>query len=159
MTLDLKKLSEFALAATPGPWYAGTVHVYQTNHITRDIWNVAAPPYSGMREHWDKDRAYIAAFDPPTTLALLDRIEEMEKMNNNWMLDAQVDDARISALEAQLKLAREAVQRVAIQVLPQEYEEECGDELDDATMAEAYELVVLEARSYLTKLDAMEGTG
>lgn len=119
MTLDLKKLREVNLAATQGKWqHNGASAVWIGEHK----FIASVNDHSG---NWaPEDAAYIAAFDPPTTLALLDRIEELRRNSvprsrhdamNQEINEAaaklkQVQDAahaRISALEAQLKLARE----------------------------------------------------
>jgi hypothetical protein len=78
---DLTELRRIAEAATPGPWFQGRdgrhyesdLDVYSerepsdTSHdIATHIWSVA-------------DAAHIATFDPPTVLALLDRLERAEK--------------------------------------------------------------------------------
>jgi chromosome segregation ATPase len=78
----LRKLAE---KATPGPWHAsyGTwPTIYQTHHVTRDVWHVAS-----LGDHYgmltgskvDEDAAYIAAAHPAAILQLLAALDEAEK--------------------------------------------------------------------------------
>lgn len=81
---DLTKLREIAEAATPGPWACGMTTFGDpqegpTHACVRvenaDWWdNIAV--IEGSAEG-DLNMAHIAAFDPPTVLALLDEIEEL----------------------------------------------------------------------------------
>lgn len=79
--LDLTKLREIAEAATPGPWEAGMT----TFGDPRDGATHACVRVEGA--HWtdhlavgegcaeaDLNMAHIAAFDPPTVIALIDEI-------------------------------------------------------------------------------------
>lgn len=71
MTLDLKRLREIANAATPGPWRAaeyGAVMTMENEDVAQgDLGQV------------EENAAHIAAFNPETVIALLDRIEALEK--------------------------------------------------------------------------------
>lgn len=76
-TLD--QLEALAKAATPGPWIFAKdgSHIYQTAHITRDVWEIP---------HREADMPYIAAANPQTILALIsqlraanERIGELEE--------------------------------------------------------------------------------
>jgi alkanesulfonate monooxygenase SsuD/methylene tetrahydromethanopterin reductase-like flavin-dependent oxidoreductase (luciferase family) len=77
---DWDELERLAEAATAGPWrtidFAGDVHVY-----AGDDECVAA--YTGCYESCavsieSRDAAFIAAADPPTVLALIARVRELE---------------------------------------------------------------------------------
>lgn len=57
-----------------------------------------------------------------------------------------------TAMESKLAQAVAALERIAIQVTPEEYEAECGDELDDTSATEAYEAMILEARAAMAEL-------
>lgn len=77
---DLKKLRELAENATPGPWedYYETgirpcVMAYDEND--KGLRSVRA--YVADTQ-FSPDRAYIAAANPETVLALIDRIEKLE---------------------------------------------------------------------------------
>ena len=68
----IAKLRAVAAAATPGHWR-------RTHHGT---WEVEAPPNQlvadcGTVDLAEQDAAHIAAFDPPTVLALLEEIERL----------------------------------------------------------------------------------
>lgn len=74
--LDLTQLRKIAVAATPGPW---AWHSRQT--VDGDQWAVFSPRSTALANNndgWAPDAAHIAAFDPPTVLALLDRLEAAE---------------------------------------------------------------------------------
>jgi hypothetical protein len=62
-------------------------------------------------------------------------------------LKAQLDAEHVKAIKLET-----ALRRVAIQVTPEEYEEECGSEMDEMTGMEAYEAVVIDARTELIKI-------
>lgn len=77
--LDLKALRKVAEAATAGPWVQGYLN---------EVWAGGKAPIVNWQGFDDSDRgraehfanaAHIATFDPPTVLALLDRIEAAEK--------------------------------------------------------------------------------
>lgn len=64
-------LRALALAATPGPWRtSGDRQVYEA---------ICGFTVAGVRR--DYDAAYIAACDPQTILALLDRLDRLEAMH------------------------------------------------------------------------------
>lgn len=71
MTLDLDHLRRVAEAATPGPWeQERDGHIVCEATVRGDLVAEAS--------HWTTDAAHIAAFDPPTVLALIDRLEAAE---------------------------------------------------------------------------------
>lgn len=81
--LDLPALRDIANAATPGPWAT-----YDAGG-PGDDWPIEAGPEAeylghspddGVRAGFtEPDATHIAAFDPPTVLALIDRAEAAEK--------------------------------------------------------------------------------
>lgn len=82
---DLKKLRELAEAATPGPWeVSGTGQqvlkeadvTYGNQRICET--NSMASHYPGKTSCW-KNIAFIAAANPETVIALIDRIEKLEE--------------------------------------------------------------------------------
>jgi hypothetical protein len=74
MTLDLEALRLIAKAATPGEWQWRAI---PPGVCGPDgcICNTVSTRGSAQQL---MDAAYIAAFDPPTVLALLDRIRALE---------------------------------------------------------------------------------
>lgn len=81
---DLKKLRELAEVATPGPWeVSGTGQQvlkeadvpYGDQRICET--NSMASHYPGKTSCW-KNIAFIAAANPETVIALIDRIEKLE---------------------------------------------------------------------------------
>lgn len=69
--LDLGKLREVASAATPGPWGRAT-----TDGMG---WAVHRGEHETVALYADRDDAeHIATFDPPTVLALIERVERAE---------------------------------------------------------------------------------
>ncbi len=81
--IDKAKLREIAQKATPGPWQRSGVRQKLGDEdclmVGPDGFNIAALPI-GRRpnEHASAfcDAAHIAAFDPPTVLAILDELEK-----------------------------------------------------------------------------------
>lgn len=83
----LAELREIAGKATPGPWCWYTdgnlmdgatgfaVHSKSDTEDSRVGFDLAVMEYDQMGQ---LDASHIAAFDPPTVLAMLDRIEELE---------------------------------------------------------------------------------
>lgn len=87
MSFNLKTLRDIALRATPGPWDWYTdgnpvdgatgfaVHSKSDTEDSRVGFDLAVMEYDQMGL---SDAKHIAAFDPPTVIQLLDRIEELE---------------------------------------------------------------------------------
>jgi len=89
---DLTELREIAEAATPGPWEVGITTFGDPND---------GPTHSCVREagsEWfdhvaasegcdeaDLNMAHIAAFDPPTVIALIDELERLRR----WKREAK----------------------------------------------------------------------
>lgn len=83
--LDLTALRKVAESATPGPWEAKQGAVAPGKKVVgpRESNDLGRGPIVLMQPiFWDKrsaaNAAHIAAFDPPTVLALLDRVEAAE---------------------------------------------------------------------------------
>lgn len=81
--LDLEHLRKVAEAATPGPWepadedgWIGADGCYVVSSDENSI-NRADRPI-GLAYNRPSDAEHIAAFDPPTVLALFDRLEASE---------------------------------------------------------------------------------
>ena len=82
---DLTKLREIANAATPGPWERGMTTfgdpregaTHACVRVEGAHWTDHLVVSDGCDEA-DRDMAHIAAFDPPTVLALIDRLEAAE---------------------------------------------------------------------------------
>lgn len=100
--IDLDALRRIALAATPGPWEADGNEVSQHRSCPEPWHTVVGTEvaclsccYGGTAEGVSRteDAGYIAAFDPPTVLALLDRLKAAEAA-----LDRLTSDDMISAL-------------------------------------------------------------
>lgn len=73
----LTELRRIAQAATPGPW---RMHDLDDSDVTAYITSAALPPIMPdlAEVRFADDARYIAAFSPPTVLALLDRVEHLE---------------------------------------------------------------------------------
>ena len=67
--LNLAHLRSIAGAATPGPWH----ETPYDNAIESVDWDCIADDV-----YYSQDRWYIAAFDPPTVLSLIARVEQAE---------------------------------------------------------------------------------
>ena len=77
--LDLTQLREVAEEATPGPWEAKPyLYGVQDGRI-----RVTSPSddneYNLVETVLPENAAHIATFDPPTVLALIDRVEKAEQ--------------------------------------------------------------------------------
>lgn len=81
---DLTQLREVAEAATPGPWVTAgrtaveSVHDCSPQHDCRGIAATSGMSRHPVRPAEEADATHIATFDPPTVLALLDRLEAAE---------------------------------------------------------------------------------
>ena len=84
---DLEELKQIAQNATPGQWTTGSTDftgefdytVYGVKPIAPTDWAPDNSPAFAYCEGMDaQDATYVAAFDPPTVLALIDRIEKLE---------------------------------------------------------------------------------
>lgn len=124
----LTELLEVCRKATPGPWERGSA--YTASIMGSDGQMVA-----------------------DTLCAQKRRDITGKKPNDNAAFIAALNPARAIQLIEALMKAVDALKRVVIQILPEEYEGECGDEMDADTMAEAYELIILEARAALAAIE------
>lgn len=102
--LDLTKLREIAEAATPGKWER-VVDNDSRRPIEVSIWSEVANyyPVEGMvigNPNHMADATHIAAFDPPTVLALLDEIERLRgACDRAWWWEEADEDYVFSAGE------------------------------------------------------------
>ena len=109
--LDLTKLREIAAAATPGPW--GVYDANEGMSPPRPYWSVANNEFHNPTnldalaidisiDYGDKDdAAHIAAFDPPTVLALIAEVERLRDAlaSSEYMRDVQRKDRTAQAFE------------------------------------------------------------
>ena len=77
----IRDLKGAALKATPGPWHGWGVgdevrNIYQTSHVTRDVWKIAECHHSP-----DTDVHFIALANPKN---ILDLCEYIEKLNEKY---------------------------------------------------------------------------
>ena len=76
---DLDKLYELAQAATPGPWsWAGSSYINAVSMTNPENATVVCEMASVDDQEARNDAAYIAAADPTTILALIDRCQRAE---------------------------------------------------------------------------------
>ena len=87
MTLNLDDLEATAKAATPGPWIADPPSAWDTDDVGGYLLQAAVRVKDSGSITWDDhggevfkpaDAEHIAAFDPPTVLALIARLREAE---------------------------------------------------------------------------------
>lgn len=88
--LNLNELRKVAEAATPGPWVARDFSETYSDGSRTEAWSVEANETPVVDVAFDRDYGspmggaesadarHIATFDPPTVLALLDRVAELE---------------------------------------------------------------------------------
>ncbi|MDJ1370644.1 hypothetical protein C7K25_04565 [Gulosibacter molinativorax] len=99
----LAELRKIAGRATPGPWSAmgyddypgdeGVCILGAANTATGSHMIGYSLPNGRSRDQVESDGAHIAAFDPPTVLALLDRIAELEaELGGIRARDQEVND-------------------------------------------------------------------
>lgn len=89
----LAELRRIAEAATQGPWdrSEGDTDIYIVGGCDRDVAHIDLLGLANARAQ-DRDNArHIAAFDPPTVLALLDEIERLREGRS--LAQAAVEDA------------------------------------------------------------------
>lgn len=82
--LDPKELRKVAEAATPGPWEAKQTPIHTPSGEGGDYY-VACPSgidvasmVGSSYEQEEPDALHIATFDPPTVLALIERVQAAE---------------------------------------------------------------------------------
>lgn len=76
--LDLAKLEEVALAATPGPWEAtgGNVTNWHDHTYEMEWMSNGQGCIDGTNANYRADAIHIATFDPPTVLRLIAELKE-----------------------------------------------------------------------------------
>lgn len=98
--IDVKRLRKVAEAATPGPWSAcvrNSLMAVTTADGGLSVSTVGMPEHPGAIE----DAGHIAAFDPPTVLALLDRLEAAEaavRRTKRFLCDVQISTGQSPAV-------------------------------------------------------------
>ena len=137
MTIDTTKLRELAQKATPGPWE-------QINHIvfteTGDLEWVVANARSGNSII---DAEYIAAANPATVLALLDKLDGTESMflaacadlgAINKLLGLDPDDGGAEPILYEVKrlIAIESAARNLVKVKGRHHSEQAMNQLLEA---------------------------
>lgn len=135
MTIDLDALERIAQAATPGPWDIE----YEVEHYDygpserwpstligprRNPPGVLAEKYGNrineIAELRDEDAEHIAAFDPPTALALIARIREAEREMHARELHHFEEEKLRAEAEAERDRYRNAIE--AATAVPNEFE-------------------------------------
>lgn len=173
MTIDLDALERIAQAATPGPW--------EWEPPSEDDWPSAdqslvtsRPGSDGYRDvvvaGWgydasgtdasDEDRAHIAAFDPPTALALIARVRELEAIVNDGGKQAAKYWTRLTAAERALEAERANVKRVQAEAL-REAAEALTESTSELNPNNGYELAyinctAIDVRELLSRADRIE---
>ena len=140
--LNLDALRKIAEAATPGPWRREPVKGYCDDNVLTDAPNYQTKPNGNYvastglagghsKQNFQNDAAHIAAFDPPTVLALIDlaRVEHDRRNRqgthgpdcHTWgprhydclMAHVATLTADLATARAQLAMAREALERLS----------------------------------------------
>lgn len=90
----LEKVARAALVGSPEGW---TAHLGDNDHdycVDAGVAYLGACPACGVRSSFDKeDAAHIAAFDPPTALALVAEVRELRARLSDVSSVAQSVDA------------------------------------------------------------------
>ena len=99
MTLNLDDLEAVARAATPGPWEAEP-YLYMADDDRVRVTSPSDGPLFNLAEGVEPVNAsHIAAFDPPTVLALITRIREAERHNVQLLREAVKREGRVRRAE------------------------------------------------------------
>ena len=97
MTLDLDALEAVARAATPGPWtYKPTILGLPNTTVMAGDDQLG---YICVGHFLAPNATHIAAFDPPTVLALITRIREAERHNVQLLREAVKREGRVRRAE------------------------------------------------------------
>lgn len=111
--VDVAGLRAAAEAATPGPWCHDGLDGWVAT------WDDGTPVVEGIEMWAETDAAFIAAADPTTVLALLDRLANYEQAIDRARMErAQAEDAETAMeaerddLAARLAAAEAAVERL-----------------------------------------------
>lgn len=100
---SLKELRAIAEKATPGTWYMfwdtrviKAEKALSPKHAVQKDWNIVRVPsrtmdYPISHDEYKANAEHIAAFNPATALALLDRIERLEKIIGSHLRTVSCD--------------------------------------------------------------------
>ena len=111
---DLDKLREKAQAATPGPWRV-RLDAHSQDELSTVAIELAPLRWFTVGYAPDADADYIAAADPTTVLALIDRLQRVETALREvafWM-EVECEHPREDphpAMAAQARIARAALE-------------------------------------------------
>lgn len=145
--LNLDALEATARAATPGPWVVTLGAAWQvgTNAPDWEMEEVATTGPDGSTGSED-DAIHIATFDPPTVLALIARLREVEREMHARELHHFEEEKLRAEAEARAERYQGLARRTELQ---------CQDAEARLREAEAcIEKVSNRARSALSKLDS-----
>jgi hypothetical protein len=101
---DLTRLRALAEAAEPGPWRAMPLKYDDWGMIRGGgYYVVAVARHGSLNDDLDtgikRNMAHIAAMDPPTTIALLDRLEAAEALIVELQAELKEQDETIKRLQ------------------------------------------------------------
>lgn len=103
IALDVDHLRRIATAATPGPWEWRNeeLMVPDPDDAWPDFpWTFVVTTCNGRPSVSGPDAAHIAAFDPPTVLELVDRLEEAQRAALTWKRRAEDAEEAIGRVVA-----------------------------------------------------------
>lgn len=162
-TIDLDALERTAQAATPGPWDI-EYDVEHYDYGPSERWpstligprrnppGVLAEKYGNrineIAELRDEDAEHIAAFDPPTALALIARVRELEAIVNDGGNQAAKHWTRLNAAERALEAERANVKRAQAEARAAELRDIADAFLDQAFMGWPHNVDVREAAEH-----------
>lgn len=136
------ELRAIALAATPGPWEAdaGIGHLSYPEHevlgpVARVDGGVKQPVICGVWGDESRDAEFIATFDPPTVLSLLDkadRVDAAERERDEWKATARSTRTELLMSLAQVEVAEYELAELhaGIEALANSWAAFPGDERD-----------------------------
>lgn len=116
MEKDLDTLLKVALSATPGPWKAepylygmtGEGHrIRVTSPSTDDLHNLAD-------DILQEDAEFIATFDPPTVLELIDQIKYYKRENETLAALGKANHENRADITTRLEQSEQTVARVRV---------------------------------------------
>ncbi|MEJ6554048.1 hypothetical protein PQI51_03295 [Microbacterium esteraromaticum] len=102
-TIDLDALERIARAVeTPGPWETRCEGYKEPTRVCHDSEYVIYLGYDFAADLGAQDAEHIAAFDPPTVLALIARVRELEAIVNDGGNQAAKYWTRLTAAEREM---------------------------------------------------------
>jgi hypothetical protein len=120
-SLDLEAIKARAQAATPGPWRVGANFIDNLTpdkdeyDVVVDVWTMD-PSGDAELEMSDDDKAFIEGMDPTTTLALVEKIEQLQDAWSEAVTSGEWATFQLEEARDRLAITDDMVERAALAI-------------------------------------------